>query len=33
MEELNGERVEAELSFDARIVAPDMGVYASSVVA
>jgi len=33
MEELNSERIEAELSFDAKLVAPDMGVYASSVVA
>ncbi len=31
MEELNSFRIEAELSFDAKLVAPDMAVYASAV--
>jgi hypothetical protein len=32
MEELNADRVEAELSFDPKCVAPDLGVYASAMV-
>jgi len=32
MEELESDRVEGEMAFDAKLIAPDLGVYANSVV-
>jgi hypothetical protein len=32
MEELESDRVEGEMAFDAKLIAPDLGVYANSVI-